>query len=152
MIVGNLTVGQGRLQNVLLVPGNNTLPIRATFDIKTAFQNLPALLAAESGALTNGNVLISASGNSTIYNGLHIPYYENILNNLVVTGEVPLVKLLVGSLQNLLGGNNTLITSLLGSLGSSNGTSALTQLLGGLAGNSSSSSSGLSSLLSGLGL
>lgn len=143
MLIGNIIIGQGRLKNVVLVPGNNTVPIRATFDIKAAIKNLPAILASEWKSLTNGNVMISASGNSTICNGLHIPYYEAILNNLVLTGEVPLVKILVGTLQNALGGNNTLITGILGAL---NNTELLTQLLQGLNGKNSTLTSLLTDL------
>jgi hypothetical protein len=91
MIIGNITMGQGRIDNVFLVPGDNTVPIRATFNLKTAIQHLGVILQAESDALTKGNVVISASGNSTVYNGVHIPYYEAILNNVVLTGEVPLI-------------------------------------------------------------
>jgi hypothetical protein len=149
MLVGDVIVGQGYLQNVVLVPGNNTLPIRAIFDLKTAIQNLPAILAAESGALADGNLRISASGNSTVVNGLHIPYYEAVLNSLVVTGEIPVAKLLVGSLQNLLGGsgNNTLIQNIISAF---NGTD-LKGILGDLTGNNSTSNSvKLRSLLTGL--
>lgn len=148
MIIGGVIVGQGRLENVLLVPGNNTVAIRATFDLKTAIQNLPAIIAAEGQALVKGNVLISASGNSTVYNGVHIPYYETVLNSLVITGEIPLVKVLIDSLQETLGSNNTLITSILGAF---NGTNLLSQILGDLTGNNSTTnSSALSNLLTGL--
>jgi hypothetical protein len=151
MILGNVTVGQGRIQNVMLVPGPNLVPIRATLDIKTAFQNLPQIIASQAGSLAKGNITISASGNSTVYNGLHIPYYEAVLNNLLVTGEVPLIKLLAGSLQQFFQGNNTLITGLLGAF---NGTAGLDQLLKLLLGssNSSLSTSLLSSSLLALGL
>ncbi|KAE9372838.1 hypothetical protein N431DRAFT_467068 [Stipitochalara longipes BDJ] len=137
MIVGNVTMGQGRIENVFLVPGNNTVPIRATFDIKTAIQNLGVILQAESDALTRGNVVISASGNSTIYNGVHIPYYEAILNNIFVTGEMPLIKILVDTLEQGLSTNNSLISSILTPLG---GLSGLSSLLGGLTGTSTLSS------------
>lgn len=144
MIVGGVTIGHGFLDNVALSPGNNTVPIRAIVDLKTLIQNLPTILAAEANSLTNGNVLISASGNSTIYNGLHIPYYEVVLNNLFLTGEMPIIKLLIDSLQQYLGSNNTLITSL---LGGGNGMSLLTGILEALGG---SSKSNATNLLSGL--
>jgi hypothetical protein len=146
MIVGGVTIGHGFLDNVVLSPGNNTLPIRATVDLKTLIQNLPTILAAESNSLTNGNILISASGNSSVYNGLHIPYYEAVLNNLFLTGEMPIIKLLIDSLQQYLGSNNTLITSLLGAV---NGTSILNEILSGLGGSSKSNSSNLLSSILG---
>jgi hypothetical protein len=147
MIIGNITIGQGRIENVFLVPGNNSVPIRATFDLKTAIQHLGVILQAESDALTKGNVVISASGNSTVYNGVHIPYYEAILNNIFLTGEVPLIKILVDTLEQGLSTNGSLISSIVSAL---NGTSGLNSLLGELTGESTPSSSllsGLSSLL-----
>jgi len=143
MIIGNVTMGQGRIDNVFLVPGNNTVPIRATFDIKTAIQHLGVILQAESDALTKGNVVISASGNSTVYNGVHIPYYEAILNNVFLTGEVPLIKILVDTLQQGLSTNGSLISSVVSAL---NGTSGLSSLLGELTGKSTRSASLLSAL------
>ena len=144
MIVGGVTIGHGFLDNVVLSPGNNTVAIRAIVDLKTLIQNLPAILTAEANSLTSGNILISANGNSTVYNGLHIPYYETVLNNLFLTGEMPIVKLLIDSLRQYLGSNNTLVSSLLGAV---NGTSLLTEILGALGG---SSKSNTTSLLSGL--
>jgi hypothetical protein len=143
MIIGNITMGQGRIDNVFLVPGDNTVPIRATFNLKTAIQHLGVILQAESDALTKGNVVISASGNSTVYNGVHIPYYEAILNNVVLTGEVPLIKILVDTLEQGLSTNGSLISGIVSAL---NGTSGISSLLEGLTGGSTSSSSLLSSL------
>lgn len=140
-------MGQGRIENVLLVPGNNTVPIRATFDLKTAIQNLGAILQAESDALTQGNILISASGNSTVYNGLHIPYIEAVLNNVFLTGEVPLIKILVDTLEQGLSTNGSLISSIVSAL---NSTGGLASLLGELTGGSTASSSSLLSTLSSL--
>jgi len=145
MIIGNVTMGQGRIENVFLIPGNNTVPIRATFDLKTAIQHIGLILQAESSALTKGNVVISASGNSTVYNGVHIPYYEAILNNVFLTGEVPLIKILIGTLQQGLSSNNSLISSIVSAL---NGTSGLSSILGELTGKSNPSSSLLSGLFS----
>jgi hypothetical protein len=147
MVIGNITIGQGKIENVFLVPGNNSVPIRATFDLKTSIQHLGVILQAESDALTKGNVVISASGNSTVYNGVHIPYYEAILNNIFLTGEVPLIKILVDTLEQGLSTNGSLISSIVSAL---NGTSGLNSLLGELTGESTPSSSllsGLSSLL-----
>ena len=142
MIVGGIIIGEGRINNIVLVPGNNTIPIRATVNLKTCIENLSTLLASEAKALTSGNVVISASGNSTIFNGQHIPYYENVLNNLVLTGEMPLIQIIIDSLENLLGGtNNTVLNSIIGAFsGNGTGTNLLTTILNGLGniGNSSS--------------
>jgi hypothetical protein len=151
MIVGGVVIGQGRINNVLLAPGNNTVPLSATVDLKTAIENLPTLLQAEATSLVNGNIVVSASGNSTIFNGVHIPYYEQVLNNLVITGEVPLIQILVDSLYMALGPNSTLLSGLLGAFTGGNSTNLLTGLLGSLTGlGSGSSGSSSSNIFSGL--
>ncbi|KAE8381650.1 hypothetical protein BDV26DRAFT_278645 [Aspergillus bertholletiae] len=90
----NIVVGQGYLDNVVLSPGNNTMPLRATLSIKTVLENLVDILGAQATALMNGKLEISASGNSTVYNGKHIPYFEEVLNNLTLTAQVPILTIL----------------------------------------------------------
>ena len=103
MIVDGVIIGHRFPDNVILSQGNNTVAIRAIVDIKTLIQNPPTILAAEANSLTNGNILISASGNWSVYNGLHIPCYESVLSNLFLTGEMLIIKLLIDSLQQYLG-------------------------------------------------
>lgn len=153
MIVGGLVVGQGRIDNIVLRPGNNTVPIRATLDLKVALENLPAIIASQSSALKSGNIEISASGNSTIYHGQHIDYYEKVLNELVVTGQVPLIQILIDSATEFLGsGAGSLLTGFLGNLNLTSITQDIGGLLGGLGGGNSSSSgtSDLGNIVDGL--
>lgn len=137
MIVGGLNIGSGRLYNVVLHPGNNTVAIKATVDIKAAIQNLPTILLSQSNALKSGNLEVSASGNSTICNGQHIPYYEAVLNKLVVTADLPVVQLLIDTLSGFLTSNN--LTSILA--GAVNSTDIMS-ILAGLAKNSTLSALG----------
>jgi len=167
MFMGGINIGQGRIDNVLLRPGNNTVALTATANLAAIVGNLGSILSSQSTALQKGNIEIQASGNSTIYNGLHIPYYENVLNNLTISGQVPIVTILLDSVQQFLGSSfGTSITGLLQNLnitsiiddltgaGGSGGLGSLTGLLSGLANStgSSNSTSGLSGLLSSLGL
>lgn len=48
---------------------------------------------------------MSASGNSTIYNGQHIEYFEKVLNSLMLTTQMPLLAILMDSLKGILGGD-----------------------------------------------
>lgn len=144
MIMGGLIVGQGTVSNVILVPGNNSVPIKAVVDIKTIFKNLPTVLASQSSALKSGNIEISASGNSTVYNGQHITYFENVLNKLQLSTQVPLIQILLDTLTSL-SSNNDVLSGLLGGL---NGTSILNNLSGGSQGNATSLIAGLTGLSS----
>ncbi|OCK79487.1 hypothetical protein K432DRAFT_354827 [Lepidopterella palustris CBS 459.81] len=112
LALGNLTlnlkvnstlIGTASLQNVLLRPGNNTLSTRATIDLKALLMNIEPIITAESNYLRNGNVAVEASGNQTVYNGVHIDYFESVLNNLTVQAQMPVSSILISSLNGLLG-------------------------------------------------
>ncbi|KNG89247.1 hypothetical protein ANOM_002163 [Aspergillus nomiae NRRL 13137] len=103
--VDDLILGNGTINNVLLKPGNNSVPLRGVVDIPNAIRNIGPILAAETEALSQGNVMISASGNSTIYDGEHISYYEKVLNNLTISANVPILKVLFGSISGLVSSN-----------------------------------------------
>lgn len=114
--VGDLVLGNGTIENVLLSPGNKTVPLRAILDINKAIQNIGQLLVAETNALSDGDLLISASGNSTIYEGLHIPYFENVLNNLTISANVPILKVLFGSIGQIASSNSGIVQNVTNAL------------------------------------
>jgi hypothetical protein len=112
MKAGNITIGYATIDNVLLKPGNNSVSMRGIVDLKTVIANLGPVLAAESSSIGNGDIGLSASGNSTIYEGKHILYFEKVLNNLTITAQVPLLKVLLDSLDGLLAANSGLIQNI----------------------------------------
>lgn len=128
--MGGLILGNATIFDVLLEPGNNTVAARGFVDLKLALQNLPTIIKSQIDPLKSLNLELSASGNSTIYNGKHIDYYEKILNNLTLTTQISVLSILGDTLGGLLG------TSGLGSLLGGSGT-------GSLLGGSGSGSSGL---------
>lgn len=91
---------------MFLRPGNNTVPLRGILDIDTAVRNIGTLLAAETSMLGQGKLMLSASGHSTIYNGLHIPYYEQVLNHLSVTANVPILRVLFDTISEFASTNS----------------------------------------------
>ncbi|GES56847.1 hypothetical protein ATEIFO6365_0001005300 [Aspergillus terreus] len=115
--IGDVILGNGTIDNVLLRPGNNTVPLRGIHDIQKAIGNLGTILSAETDALSHGNLMLAASGHSTIYNGLHIPYFEKVLNNLTVTADVPILKVLFGTLSQLITSNPGAISNVTSALG-----------------------------------
>lgn len=112
MLIGDLVIGQATMLNVLLRPGNNSVAITGIIDIKTAFENLATILQSQATALLSGNVEITASGNSVVYNGEHILYYENVLKNVRMTAEMPILSILTDSLGGFPTSNSTLISGL----------------------------------------
>ena len=97
----DLILGQATIFNVLLKPGNNTVSLRGHLEIHTVIENFSQIFSSQKDAILDGDIQLSASGNSTIYNGHHISYYEEILNDLTLTARVPIMKALLGTVEGM---------------------------------------------------
>lgn len=75
--------------------------MKGRIDIQTVIENFATILGAQEDAIVDGNIRLSASGNSTIYNGQHISYYEEILNGLTLTAEFPIIKALLNTVEGM---------------------------------------------------
>ena len=106
---GDLVLGQAMIQNVLLRPGDNKVSLKGLLDIGFVLENIEDIMDYQKEALSNGEIELSASGNSTIYNGVHIEYYEKVLNNLTLTTRVSILAVLGDTLQGLLNDSNSSI-------------------------------------------
>ncbi|KAJ5103916.1 hypothetical protein N7532_004445 [Penicillium argentinense] len=89
--MGNLTLdlsvagkpmGQSFLDNLILKPGNNTIPMTSTVN-QTA---IISMLTSKSNPYKDGVVPFDITGNSSVYNGKTLPYFTEALsaNNLTV--------------------------------------------------------------------
>lgn len=97
MAMGNVTlslstvqagvVGNGTIENMTLVPGNNTLPMTATIDQLSVLGSMD----------TSGYVLMQITGTSAVYNGVHLTYYEAALESNVLSLEMNIAAILAGS-------------------------------------------------------
>jgi hypothetical protein len=125
--IGGFAIGRARLYDVLLKPGRNSVAARIDADLAAAIGNLPAILESQAEPLRRGAIELSASGNSTIYNGQHIKYFEDVLNKLEMTAEVPILKVVMDSLGGMLSDNSGMLEELLGNLN-------ITDILGSLGG------------------
>lgn len=86
--IGDLVIGNASLQDVTIVPGDNTVPLTGTIDVKSVIRNLSDVLKAESTSLGKGNLTLSAVTTSVVWNGTEVPYYTNVLCNLTMTTTV----------------------------------------------------------------
>jgi len=129
MFVGDVVVGQALIENANLAPGNNTVALRGTIDINTAISQLEYILNQEAVPLEDGMIQVTATGNSTIFNGVHIDYYEDVLNNLTLSASMSIVDVLVDTIGGAIGSSSSEISSILGSLG---GSSTILQLIDSL--------------------
>lgn len=124
----DLVLGHALIQNVVLRPGNNTVDLSGRLEISTVLSNLGQILENSAEAIREGSIELSATGNQTIYNGQHIPYFERVLNNLTLTTRVPIMKLLLDTVQGFLSGSGSSLLSNIGSMG--NDLSNITNILG----------------------
>ncbi|KAI9757284.1 MAG: hypothetical protein M1835_000660 [Candelina submexicana] len=67
----SLPIGTSLLPNLILKPGNNTLDMRSTVN--------QSLVLSSLKLFKDGMVPVDIVGNSSIYNGQHLPYYEKAL-------------------------------------------------------------------------
>ncbi|CBF84224.1 hypothetical protein AN2679.2 [Aspergillus nidulans FGSC A4] len=110
---GDIFLGTALLPDVTLLPGDNSVGFTGKADITSALANIGSILSSQADALRNGEVELSASGNQTIFNGEHIPYFERVLNDLTITARVSILKILLDTVSDFLGeGSEGVIQSL----------------------------------------
>jgi len=80
-------IGNASIPNMTLKPGNNTLPMFGTLDQTKVLASVNK----------TGFVELLIAGNSAIYNGQHLTYYEKALANNVLTLDVNLYQILADS-------------------------------------------------------
>ncbi|KAI1313586.1 hypothetical protein F5Y03DRAFT_389884 [Xylaria venustula] len=117
---GNIKLGFVNIYDVVLPPGNNTRNFDGQLYLDELVPNLGAILDSQSTSLNDGNIELRAVGNSTIVNGEHIPYIEQVLNKKSLVTTVPVFKLVADVISSF----------------SSNGDASLSDLLGDTIGNS----------------
>jgi hypothetical protein len=104
LLIGNLNVGEATIFDLTLTPGTNTKTLYGKLDFATVITNIEYILNTSAEALAAGNLRLWTTGKSTIYNGVHIPYYEAILGGLLLQADIPITTLLVGTLGGYLNG------------------------------------------------
>lgn len=145
ILSGSILIGNAHLLDVVVPPGNTTLSFRGEIFLSDILKNIGPIISSQASAIKNGNIEISASGNSSIVNGQHIGYVENVLNSQHLSSEVSIIELLGQLAGGFLSGNSSL--------------SDLGSVIGGLLGNltdhfgdSTGNDSGLADILGGLNL
>jgi hypothetical protein len=97
MSVAGLPVGSALLSNVLLKPGNNTFPMRAV-------TNQTAVVELIFTDYKSGILPVDIIGNTSVYHGQRLEYYEKALQANKVTIQLDVIKALEDAgLAGLLG-------------------------------------------------
>jgi hypothetical protein len=113
IIIANINMGTGTIENYIVSPGNNNYNMRCILDLSLLVKNIMPILTAEASSIeTGGNITFVATVNSTVYNGQKIAWYETALKSLVLPGEIKLVPLVISTIQTFLNSpNGTNITN-----------------------------------------
>ncbi|KAI1847931.1 hypothetical protein JX266_006044 [Neoarthrinium moseri] len=131
---GDIIIGNATILNVELPPGNSTRSFKGQIFLDALIKNLGKVISSQASAITSGNILVGISGNKTIVNGQHITYLENVLNNIRIDTEVPILQALGDVLASISGEDPTLdLGGILGVIGQLLGSDGpLSGLLDGL--------------------
>ncbi|KAI0878350.1 hypothetical protein GGS24DRAFT_496901 [Hypoxylon argillaceum] len=111
---GDIKLGYMSIYDVNLPPGNNSQNFDGQIYLKELLPNLGAILDSQSAPLADGNIEIRATGNSTMVNGMHIGYLEQVLNKKTLVATMPAITLLGDLIGSFTGSANVSLTDLLG--------------------------------------
>ena len=114
LLSGDVNLGLVHLYNLDLKPGDNTPTFEGEFYFKELVPNLSEILEYQATALQSGNLHLAAKGNTTIVNGEHIKYIEEVLNNKHIEFDVSVISLLASVLGGVLDSDGASLYDLVG--------------------------------------
>jgi hypothetical protein len=104
---GNYTLGNATIDNLILYPGNHSVPVKGTLDLDYLMANLHGILETQGDALSRGVLRLDAVGRSATYDGQLVPYYTEALKQLTLSADVSLGGLVMNTMQGVLSPNGT---------------------------------------------
>ncbi|KAI0174958.1 hypothetical protein BJ166DRAFT_606895 [Pestalotiopsis sp. NC0098] len=111
LLAGDLRIGLITIFDLVMEPGNNTLPFYGELFLSEIVQNVGKFLDAEADSLNDGQIQIDAVGNQTVIDGLHIPYVERILNAKRLHLYTSVIDFASAFINGVSGGGNASIIS-----------------------------------------
>ncbi|KAK7908835.1 hypothetical protein PG985_016138 [Apiospora marii] len=130
-----ILLGTATIFDVVLPPGNHSLPFRGQLYIPALLENFGGVLSSQGDALASGKLTLGVRGNRTEVDGRRISYLEHVLNNMLLMTDVPVAQLLGDVADSVAGRNATVsLDGLLGVAGQALGEglqSSLEKLLKG---------------------
>lgn len=125
VVSGDLKLGLINLPNLILKPGNNSVPFTGNFFFNELIPNLKEVLDDQKGPLGKGYFQFYATGNSTKIDGVTIPYIQGVLNSKRIPFTLPVITLLGDIVGGMLDSVNTNQSSLLDVVGEAIGNTTL---------------------------
>ncbi|KAI0816423.1 hypothetical protein GGR55DRAFT_685998 [Xylaria sp. FL0064] len=111
---GDIKLGYINIYDLFLPPGNNTRYFDGQLYLDELVPNLGKILDSQQEALNKGNIDLRAVGNSTMVNGVHIPYIEQVLNKKSLITSMPVITLLSDIISSFSNGGDASLSDLLG--------------------------------------
>lgn len=113
--VGDVLIGSATVKDAYLDPGINMIPFMGQIFLDTVLIKSEDIIANQSSSLPNGYLELGISGNSTIDNGEHITYIEDVLNGIRLTAQLHENEVLSGLARSLIGPDKSVpLSELLG--------------------------------------
>ncbi|OKL63371.1 hypothetical protein UA08_01697 [Talaromyces atroroseus] len=102
ILSGDIVIGTGVIENLLLRPGNNTVQIRGTANLTTIMDNLSTIISQQGPYIKNGYLALTSQVTDISYNGSNVPYYTEEMSKVSLTAQTPLLGMVLSTLQGFL--------------------------------------------------
>ncbi|KAL4803063.1 hypothetical protein BDV18DRAFT_163588 [Aspergillus unguis] len=83
--LANQSIGQATVAIDNLVPGNNTFNVRAQLNGTVLSDHIEDIIREQIPYLQQGNISVSATGESVVYDGQHLAYWEKAFRKIDFT-------------------------------------------------------------------
>ncbi|PGH18101.1 hypothetical protein AJ79_00729 [Helicocarpus griseus UAMH5409] len=103
VLVGDVQLGRAFVAVNDIVPGNNSFFVKGMVDIGNVEDNINSIIITEVPYLKQGLIMASASGESVVYQGQHLQYWEKAFQTIKVSATRPVKPLLMSAVDNSLG-------------------------------------------------
>jgi hypothetical protein len=99
-MVGDFIIGEARVSVANIIPGKNTFDVDAKLNVTNIKNNINAIMAIELPYLKEEQILASASVTSVVYEGEHLPYWEEAFGQLEIALARPIRPLVQSVLDS----------------------------------------------------
>lgn len=106
--VAGLTVGFITMPDVTLRPGNQTVPMTGQVYLPVIMSNITDIFSNQTQAISQGNIDLTITGNSTKIDGEHITYLERVLSTTTLPLQLPIFQLITDIGGSVLSGDSSI--------------------------------------------
>ncbi|KAL3450043.1 hypothetical protein BJX65DRAFT_316235 [Aspergillus insuetus] len=104
---GEYLLGNATIDDLMLYPGNHSVPVEGIIDLNYLIDNLGDILKTQGDALNRGFLRLDAVGRNVTFDGVEIPYYAEAMRKLTLTADVSLGSLITNSIDGVIKPNGT---------------------------------------------